>query len=564
LGRRWGAFGMLCACLLAAAPAAAQGTDGGPRFEIRTFVFDGATLLPPERLRAATAPFTGPDRDFGDVQRALEAVERLYREAGYSAVQVLLPEQALERGEIRLRVIEARLGRVLVEGNRYFSDDNIRASVPALVPGASPNIVEVGRNLRVANENPSKQATVLLRSGQEDATVDAVVRVIDEPPFRQSLTADTTGTPETGWLRVGYGLQYANGAGEDHVLTFQIVGAPYRNDDPDRLSAFPSEDVLIVGLGLHVPLYALGDALDFTAGYSNVDSGTIGGNLFTVSGAGGLFSARYTHYLDRRGDYDQRLALAWEHRGYHFKDVRSVATGEQLQPDITVRPLSLTYSGLLRGAEGETSLTIGVSRNIPGGPDGSPEDFCQLPPNAPYGVSRTDGMGNCPNPRYVLWRWTFNHLQALRGDWQFRFEYSGQSTQDMLVSGEQFGIGGANSVRGFQERAVADDRGYQSTLELYTPEFGGRIGLGSARVRALAFYDFGAVRRNDPAPGDVTAQSIGGVGVGLRLTRGNRLSARLDFAWVVDAGGVPGIPPDPGTYQARGDSRVHAAVSYVF
>ncbi|HEX5091079.1 MAG TPA: ShlB/FhaC/HecB family hemolysin secretion/activation protein [Burkholderiales bacterium] len=563
MGRRWGAFAMLCACLGAAAPAAPQ-ASGGPRFEIRAYVFDGATLIPQARLREATAPFTGPGRDFGDVQHALEAVEKLYAGSGYSAVQVLLPEQELERGEVRLRIVEARLGRVIVEGNRYFGEANIRASVPSLAPGEAPNIVAVGRNLRVANENPSKQATVLLRSGEQEATVDAVVRVSDEPPLRQSLTVDNTGTPETGWLRVGYGVQYANGADLDHVLTFQIVGAPYKSDDPNSFSGTPSDRVLIVGAGLRIPLYGLGDALDFTAGYSNVDSGVIGGDLFTVSGAGGLFSTRYTHYLDRRDDYDQRLALAWDIRGYHFKDVRSVATGEQLQPDITVRPLSLTYAGLLRHPDGETSLSFGVSRNLPGGRDGSPEDFCQLPPNAPHGVSRTDGMGNCPDPWYVLWRGTFSHLRALPGNWQFRFEASGQGTQDMLVAGEQFGIGGANSVRGFQERAVADDRGWQGTLELYTPEFGRALELGAARLRALAFYDWGAVRRNMPAPGDVAAQGIASAGIGLRLNRGNSVNARFDLAWVLDPGGVPGIPPDEGTYRARGQHMAHFALSVVF
>jgi len=74
LARRWGALGALCVAM-AAAPAAAQG-DAAPRFEIRRFVFDGATLVPQARLREATAPFTGVGRDFGDVQRALEALPR--------------------------------------------------------------------------------------------------------------------------------------------------------------------------------------------------------------------------------------------------------------------------------------------------------------------------------------------------------------------------------------------------------------------------------------------------------------------------------------------------------
>ena len=562
MARGGGLAALLAAGVLALAPGATRAEEP-PRFEIRRFVVEGATLVPQERLRAATAPFTGPGRDFGDVQRALEAVERLYGEAGYSAVQVLLPEQELERGEIRLRVVEARLGRVVVEGNRHFDDANVRASVPSLAPGAPPNIVAVGRDIRLANENPAKQSTVLLRSGSEEATVDAVVRVIDEPPSKYSVTVDSTGTRETGWLRVGLGYQNANLAGGDQVLTLQAVGAPNDSDDPHRLSLEPSDRVLILGMGLRVPLYELGDAIDVIGGYSNVDSGTVGG-LFNVSGAGGIFAVRYTRYLDRRGDYDHRLALGWDVRGYHNSGVQAVGSAQQLQPDITVRPLSLNYSGLLRRPQSETAFSLGAWRNLPGGSDGQPADFCQLPPNDPHGVSRTDGMGHCPDPYYLLWRWTFNHNRALAGDWQLRLGLSGQGTRDMLVAGEQFGIGGQDSVRGFDERALIDDRGFQGTLEIYTPDFGARAGWGDTRARALAFYDWGAVHRVDPAPGDPVRQGIASVGLGLRMNGGKRLAFRLDWGRVVDGGGSPGPSGDPGTYKARGQSRFHGSLSLVF
>ena len=46
-----------------------------------------------ERLILANSP--------GDVQRALEGLERAYTDKGYSAVQVILPEQELDKGEVR-------------------------------------------------------------------------------------------------------------------------------------------------------------------------------------------------------------------------------------------------------------------------------------------------------------------------------------------------------------------------------------------------------------------------------------------------------------------------------
>ena len=521
--------------------------DADPKFEIRRFTFEGATLVSQEQLEAVTAPFTGKDRGFGDVQRALEAIERTYSGAGYSAVQVVLPEQELERGEIRFTIVEAKIGRILVEGNKFFDEANVRASVPSLQAGKAPNIDHIARNLRVANENPAKQTTVLLRSGQEEAAVDAVVRVVDEPPTRASVTVDTSGTDQTGKFRVGFGFQNGNVRNLDHVLTLQFVTAPHAEGYPNRLSLVPSKKVFVLGMGYRIPLYESGDSLDFTAGYSNVNSGTVA-NLFTIAGAGGILGARYTKNLDKIGDYEHRLAFSLDHRGYHNKGVRAVGGTEQLIPDITVHPVSLLYSGLYRRQDSETAGSFGFSKNFAGGNDGRGPEFC-LTRNA-----TVSGHFECAQANYFIWRWSLNHSQLLGDDWQARFAMNGQWTRDMLVSGEQFGIGGADSVRGFLEREVTNDNGYRGTLELYSPDWGGKIPLSGLRARALLFADWGRAWRNRPSPSEAHGQHIGSFGIGFRFARGNNLSLRVDFGWVSDAGGV----------QGKNDARLHASFSYVF
>lgn len=520
-----------------------------PTFEIRRFVFQGAALIPREELERRTRAFTGPARNFGDVQRALEAVERAYSEAGYSAVQVVLPEQELERGEVRFEIVEARIGRVLIEGNQFFDEANIRASVPVLAPGSAPNIGGIARNLRLANENPAKQATVLLRSGHSEATVDAVVRVVDEDWLKFAVTLDNSGTDETGRLRIGLGLQNANVFGLDHVLNLQYVGAPYSDSrtqggEFDHLSLKPSDRVLIVGAGYHIPLYALGDSLDFIAGYSDVDSGTLQG-LFNVAGAGTIFAARYTHILDAIDNYDQRVQFGLDYRAYDNSGVRIVGSGTQLVPNITVHPWSLSYLGQLRLADSETLFSLAFAQNIPGGSNGTQADFC---------ATRSNDAGKCAPARYQIWQPAFSHTQALPADWQLRLALNGQWTPDQLVPGEQFGLGGMDSVRGFLVREVANDKGYRGSGELYTPDLGAAIGAEGLRLRALVFADWGAVRRNNPAPGEPRGQSIGSTGLGIRLAYQRELTLRADWGYVLNAGGQ----------QAKGDSMVQFRVSYIF
>ena len=540
----------VCTCALAQAPAKKPAAEESPRFEIKRFVFDGASLVPRESLEEATQGFTGTGRTFADVQRALEAVERAYSQAGYSAVQVVLPEQELDRGEIRLQIVEAKVGRVIVEGNKHFSDENVRASVPALAPGRAPNINEIARNLRVANESPSKQSTVLLRSGQEDATVDAVLRVVDEKPLKFSATIDNTGNKQTGLMRVGLGFQHANFNGGDEVLTMQYVYAPYTDHvneagEPDHFSPIPNKKVTILGLGYRIPLYAAGDSIDFSAGYSNVDSGTVQ-NIFNITGAGSIAGVRYTRNLDRIGDYEHRTQFAADWRSYENKGVTAVSDPtQQLIPDVTVHPLSVLYSGVYRQQDAETGFQVSIAKNFPGGNDGQDSDFC---------AARSNGVDKCAGGNYSIWRWGFNHNRALSGDWQGRLAMNGQYTDDMLVTGELFGIGGADSVRGFSEREVTNDWGYRGTAELYTPDFGGKTRVSGARARLLAFVDWGGVFRNDAGPGEIQTEHIASGGIGFRFSRGTNLAFRADWAMVWKGGGE----------QVRGDTKVHLSFSYIF
>lgn len=521
-----------------------------PRFDINKFTVKGATLITDEGLNLILAPYIGKGKDFGDVQKALEALEKSYTSRGYSAVQVVLPEQQIDKGEVEFNIVEAKIGKIVVEGNSYFDEGNVRASMPRVQEGQPPNIFQITDNLRIANENPAKQTTVLLRSGSEEGQVDAVLRVADERPNKLSVTLDNTGTEQTGMYRLGVGYQNANMFNRDHVLSGQYVTAPNDDGSSNRLSASPNKNVCIVGAQYRVPLYKQGDSLEFSAGYSNVNSGTVV-NLFNISGAGSIFAARYNYNLEKYDDLEHKFSYGLDWRAYSSAVYQIGVPGASLVPDVTVHPFTLTYSGALRKADSDTNFFVAVSQNIPGGNDGGTGAFQGDPYTFPARPPARAGA----NPRYFVSRWGFNHNRALASDWQFRWGMNGQLTRDMLVSGEQFGIGGADSVRGFLEREIINDNGFRGTVEFYTPDFAGKIPLvAGARMRALAFYDWGAVRRINPAPLEMHSQHISSMGVGVRFSRGTNISFRLDAATVMDSGGL----------QKIGDVRGHMSFAYIY
>ena len=526
-----------------AAPAA------DPRFQIDKFTVRGATLITSAEVQRILAPYIGKGKDFADVQKALEALEKAYTSKGYSAVQVILPEQQIDDGEVEFDVVEAKIGKVVVEGNKYFDEANIRASLPQVRPGQPPNIFQISDNLRVANENPGKQTTVLLRSGAEEGQVDAVVRVSDERPNKLSLTLDNTGTQQTGNFRVGVGYQNSNLWNRDHVLNAQYVTAPNDDDRTNRLGLYPSKHVLIVGAQYRIPLYRQGDTLEFSAGYSNVNSGVVA-NLFNISGAGTILGARYNQNLEKVGDLEHKLSYGLDWRAYQSTVTQIGVAGAGLVPDVTVHPISLTYAGTYRKSESDSNFSLSAIQNLPGGNDGGTGAFEGDPFVTPARPAAREGA----NPRYFITRWGFNHNRALPRDWQFRFGMNGQLTRDTLISGEQFGIGGADSVRGFLEREIVNDNGYRGTTEFYTPELSKFVPISGVRMRALAFYDWGAVKRIRPTVLELHGQHVSSAGLGVRFSRGTNLTLRLDVATVTDSGGL----------QKIGDVRVHASFAYIF
>ena len=130
----------------------------------------------------------------------------------------------------------------------------------------------------------------------------------------------------------------------------------------------------------------------------------------------------------------------------------------------------------------------------------------------------------------------------------------GQYTADALIPGEQYGLGGLNSVRGFRERELSNDYGYRASAELYSPSFANAIKLPNSRLRALVFYDLGYLKRNQALPSEDATIGVASIGAGLRLSLGRNFNARFDYAYVVD-----GAPT-----RATGQQRAHFSLVYVF
>lgn len=474
-------------------------------FEVKGYRVDGPAYFSEQQLAKIFAPYTGEGRSFETLRAAQQALTAAYLEAGFGMVKASLPPQESRDGYITINVKPILLRYTTLTGNSFHDEFNILNALPALQSGEVVRPDMMARQLRLNNENPSKQDSVVL-SAVEDNQVDAEITVADKKPWKAFVTYDNTGTPETGPSRISFGYQHSNLFDRDQVLTAQYTTSP--ND---------YGGVRIWGLGYQIPIYSLAHDINIYAAYSDVSSGTIS-NLLNVSGKGYTFGARYQINFANRGYYKDKLAF-----GLEYRTVQPSLTfsGVQLANPVDLHPFTLTYSGsYTESGKLDANFYFSAVRNIPGGSHGNDEDFAlnRFRSQADYSMLRAGGT----------------LTEALPAGWYARYVASAQYSRDLLVPAEQFGIGGADSVRGFREREVTDDKGAQVSAELYTPDLNQNHPGSFLSLRGVAFFDAGKVWRNDPLPRERSSELISSAGLGLRMGMGQYASLKLDYAHVLD------------------------------
>lgn len=510
---------------LIAAAASAFADDG---FTIARFDVEGNSLLPADEVQRLLQPMSGPHRVYGDIQHALEALENAYRKAGYTAVQVYVPEQELTSGVVRIQVTENRIGKITVTGNKHFSEKNVLAGLPRLQSGQSPNLRAISEAVQLSNDNPAKQVGVTLESGNEPGTVDAEVKVVDENPLHIFATVDNTGATSTGRWRTGVAIQDANLFNRDQVGTLAYTTSP---DSPSGVR------VNVYSVGYRIPLYSLGDSLDFFYGKSDINapsaSPTLGG-LLGFTGKGDIYGFRWNHFFTRRGETTSKLIF-----GVDYKKIDStcnvngvgISTAGPTPPvascvPYATMPLSLTYSSQTLGVGQSIDYDIGISRNVATGTeytntDGRTDHYSYLTPGSRDTV---DG--------FMILHADASILRSFGNDWQWRVASSAQAARNPLVSSEQFGLVGIYAVRGFTERAVVADSGVFVNAEIYTPQL-----VSKGNLRLLAFFDFGYGHNSNVGSSGLPANlNVSSLGLGARYVLGRNVNIRLDVARVGAAG----------------------------
>jgi hemolysin activation/secretion protein len=463
------------------------------------------TWVPDEPdFRALVRPYVGHPLTRGKLNELITHIILFHRAHDYPIVDVIVPQQDIDNGVIQVLLLESKVGRVTVTGNRWFPDWQIRDDFAAKSKGAILSS-RMMSDLDWVNQNPFHSSNIVYQPGEKIGTTDIEIQTKDRFPARFYVGYEDTGNAETGFERYLAGVNWGNAFNLGHRLDYQYT----TSGDGQSLRAHSGS--YTIPLPWHHNLTFFGNYVE--------TKGTLP-PLIALTGRSYQISGRYTIPLPPIGPYKHSFSAGFDYK-YNKNSLQFGDIAVTQQPT-DIDQFVLAYDGSLEDPYGVTSLDEQLYIS-PGNWGGNNNDTTF---NAAHAGATSD---------YVYSTLQLTRLMRLPGDWTLYLRGLLQTSNANLVPSEQLGFGGYDTVRGYDEREVNADEGYIFNVEIRTPT----VSLGDAlkwtqlqdQLQFLAFWDYGAAYNHIPLPGEASETPLSSLGFGVRYSINTYLTLRADYGF---------------------------------
>jgi hemolysin activation/secretion protein len=462
-------------------------------------------LLRQEEFQKRMKVFLGRPTSIKRLNQIVQDTILYFRENDRPLVHVFMPEQRVTGGIVQLVVVRGRVGNIRTQGNRWFADKLLLSAV-RLRSGDLISARSITEDVRYLNQNPFRRVEPVFTPGRDPGETDIVLKTEDRFPVRFFTGYEDTGNDLTGDERLLAGFNWGNAFMLGHQLNYQFT----TDYDIQRLKAHSGSWL--------IPL-PWRHQLSFFGGYAETEADPAN-QLIVLKGFSWQASTRYTVPLpDFRGFTHEWVG------GFDYKQSNNNLEfgGAQVFSRTTdVVQWMSGYHATLHHTEGTTSFGFDYFLS-PGYMTGRNTDFRFRETRAHTGAD------------YHYGRITLDRLQRLPWDMSLVGRGTLQFASGNLLSSEQLGVGGATSVRGYEEREANGDEGFLFSTELRSPAFSllrvAGLQRDYDRTQFLAFWDYGVARRILVLPGEDPGFALSSAGPGVRFNIAPWLSARADYGF---------------------------------
>jgi hemolysin activation/secretion protein len=424
----------------------------------------GMTLITQEQAQEVLKPFINRKLTLEQINEAANAVVDLYQRIGRIA-QAVVPPQDIKDGIIEIKIIEGKVGSVIIEPVVEGDPPRLSKSVTAkyiAYTNAEGSLVDLDgleRSISLINEIPGVRAEGTLEPGTADGTTNIRLKVDEMPMLTGRADLSNYGAPSTGWAQGVASLSLNDLAGIGDSGTVDIIGSVGSIYAQARYYIPATYDGLRVGVG------ASGLNYRSVPSFSPINSS---GVSLGTNGNANTFGFYSTYALERTSRSNKTISLSLENKNYfnyisgvEFSNYTIYSAALGMQGNQFIGDASLLWSA---------TATLG-NLNM--------NNTTQLA-NDQSGAQTAGGYGK------FSWYAMFNQPLPVKKT-NLLASFSGQVTNKNLNSAEQFYLGGPYGVRAYPVAQGGGAQGALLTLEVnHTYENDLQLGV---------FFDMGGVQQ---------------------------------------------------------------------
>lgn len=464
-------------------------------------------------LQQELASFVSQGFSADDLHAVKDTVSRFFSNHMGELVLAVTPPQDLSTGTLKIMVMKGTVDRIELQGNRWTSNWWLR-SQSGLKEGEPFYLSKVTRNLAWLNRSPFRRTDLFLIPGETMGTTTAQLVTEERFPFRPYIGGDNTGTEFTSRTRWYTGFYAGNLWGCDQQLSYQFT----TTSDPAIFIAHSAS--YTIPFPWRHQLYTYG-------GWSRV-RGDLPEPDMHNKGINWQVSPRYQIPLNPiYGNLLQEISI-----GYDFKRTNNgLIFGDTADPTTSadINQFMLGYSFDYRTSTYSTSILAELFF--------SPFILTADQTNARYQAIRPFAQD-----RYVYGKIRASHTHSLPWDFSVKGSLVGQGTGWNLMPSEQFGIGGYDTVRGYEERGLNVDDAVLASIELNSPSMRlfhwKNTSSMKERLYFLAFLDYGWGAVHRAIRGEESTAWMLGIGPGMRYACGSHILFRADVGFPLHRAGL--------------------------
>ncbi len=484
--------------IVAVGDQSAKQLNGGISFELKEIKFEGASQLNTEELKQFYQDKIGKKISLQELNKIASDITAYYRNQGLILTRAIVPPQKIDKGVVKIRIIEGFVSDVQLRGD-VGSADSVLYSYAEKIKASKPlDAAMLERYLLLMEDVPGVEARAVLQpsptvSGASQVIVNITRRTLEG----STASIDNRGTRFLGPIQATGALTANNILGLDEQTTMRVVNTP---SDPSELKFF--------SLRHEEQLGSEGTKLIFDGNFiESKPQYTL--EPFDIRGQNYSLDVAVTHPL-----------------------LRSRQSNWFINSDFSVSRVNLDVLGVnfyqdnLRVLKAGSSYDFVDSTNAVNRLEGAfSKGFSWDADNNGLAHSRANGESS-------FWKFTANatRVQPIWGAFSASLAVDGQYSADPLLSTEEYSLGGKQFGSAYDNGELSGDSGLATRAEL---QYNGSVQEDFLKTYQLySFYDIGKVWNRDIiAASEYKAASLASAGVGTRFNVVQALSGEVEVAF---------------------------------